>query len=150
MKPYRTKLQITQDPTVSLKGRYPSLIFYGSVGAYMNCQLSNRNIVLWMKNIACHISKQRMLQPPSHHIIATLMVSPEGTQDGEPAAKPSATAATTTGHHEGIRMERRRILAPGIWDAYERNDFSEPRLLHLPIHRKALNFINLRYMVFFN
>ena len=25
------------------------------------------------------------------------------------------------------------------WDAYERKDFSEPRLLNLPIHRKALN-----------
>ena len=26
-----------------------------------------------------------------------------------------------------------------FWDAYERNDFSEPRLLHLTIHRRALN-----------
>ena len=32
-----------------------------------------------------------------------------------------------------------RILAPDRWDAYKRNDFNEPRLLHLPIHRKVLN-----------
>ena len=32
-----------------------------------------------------------------------------------------------------------RMLAPDRWGAYERNDFSEPRLLHLPVHRKALN-----------
>ena len=31
-----------------------------------------------------------------------------------------------------------RILAPDSWDAYERTDFSEPRLLRLPIHRKML------------
>ena len=29
------------------------------------------------------------------------------------------------------------ILAPGSWDAYERNDYSEPRLLHLPIQRNS-------------
>ena len=32
---------------------------------------------------------------------------------------------------------------PGYWpqmtDAYERNDFSESKLLYLPIHKKALN-----------
>ena len=35
--------------------------------------------------------------------------------------------------------ENHRILVPDNWDSYERNDFSEPRLLHLPIHRKVLN-----------
>ena len=33
--------------------------------------------------------------------------------------------------------------------AHQRNDFSEPRLLHLPINRKVLNF-NLRCLVVFN
>ena len=32
------------------------------------------------QNAACHVSKQRMLQLSSHHIIATQMVNPEGTQ----------------------------------------------------------------------
>ena len=42
---------------------------------------------------------------------------------------------------EELRMWKHRILAPGRWDAYQRNDFSEPRLLHLLVHRKALNFL---------
>ena len=33
-------------------------------------------------NIACRISKQRMLQPSSHRITTSQMVSPERTQDG--------------------------------------------------------------------
>ena len=37
--------------------------------------------MLLMKNIACHISKQRMLQPSSHHVTAIPMLSPEGPQD---------------------------------------------------------------------
>ena len=36
-------------------------------------------------------------------------------------------------------VKRHRMLAPGGGDAYERTDFSELRLLHLPRHRKALN-----------
>ena len=31
------------------------------------------------------------------------------------------------------------FLLQDIWDAYQRNDFSEPRLFHLPIHGKAPN-----------
>ena len=31
------------------------------------------------------------------------------------------------------------MLAPDTWAPYERNDFSNPRLLHFPIHRKMLN-----------
>ena len=33
----------------------------------------------------------------------------------------------------------RHVPAQDSWGAYQRNDFSEPRLLHLPIHRKVLN-----------
>ena len=40
--------------------------------------------------------------------------------------------------------EKHRILASHSWDAYESNGFSnEPRLLNLPIHRKALNSLTL-------
>ena len=38
-----------------------------------------------------------------------------------------------------LGMWKHRILAPESWGAYQRNDFSEPRLLHLPRQRKALN-----------
>ena len=49
-----------------------------------------------MKNVACHISKQRLLQPSSYHMTAAPMLSPEETQDGNrtPAIKQSAIAAT--------------------------------------------------------
>ena len=96
-----------------------------------------------MKHATCHISKQRMLQPSSHHIIATPTASPEGNQDGNrmPDIKPPDTAAAPSPrvHLRGLRMRRHRTLAPDSWGTYQRNDFSEPRLLHLPIHRKALS-----------
>ena len=38
-------------------------------------------------------------------------------------------------HHEETQDEKAQVS----WGACQRNDFSEPRLLHLPIHRKALN-----------
>ena len=39
----------------------------------------------------------------------------------------------------GFRVRKHQILALQSWGAYQWNDFNEPRLLHLPIHRKALN-----------
>ena len=38
-----------------------------------------------------------------------------------------------------FRMRKQRALAPDSWGAYPRSDFSEPRLLHLPIQGKVLN-----------
>ena len=69
-------------------------------------------------------------------------VSLEGTQDGKrmPAIRPSDTTATPPWCTlRKLRMRKHRILAPESWGAYQRNDFSEPRLLHLPLRRKALN-----------
>ena len=34
--------------------------------------------------------------------------------------------------------------------AYQRNNVKEPRLLHLPTHKKSTNCSNLRYLVFLN
>ena len=56
---------------------------------------------------------------------------------------------SNTCHPAPIRLQppsmvspgKHRILVPDSWDAYKRNDFWELRLLHLPIHRKALNFL---------
>ena len=62
-------------------------------------------------------------------------LSPKGTQEGEeylwstPYSEPQGSSGS----------EKHRRLAQDSWDMYERNDFSEPRLLHLPIYRKALN-----------
>ena len=40
---------------------------------------------------------------------------------------------------EETPMWKHWILALESWGAYQRNDFSEPRFLHLPMHRKVLN-----------
>ena len=50
--------------------------------------------------------------------------------------------------YEELRMWKHRILAPGSWDAYQRNDFCEPRLLHLPVNRKVLN--SLPWVIWFS
>ena len=80
-----------------------------------------------------------MLQPSNHHITTALMVSSEGTQDRNrmSATKLSTTAATpTVVHPEETQDESAQDT--GLW-ALQRDDFSEPRLLNLSIHRKALN-----------
>ena len=72
-------------------------------------------------NISCHVSKQSMSQ--SSAIAALLHVS-----------------------LRKLKMWKHRILTPDSWGAYERNDFSEHRLLHLSMHGKVLS--SLRYLVF--
>ena len=59
-----------------------------------------------------------MFQPSNLHITTTGMVSPEGTQD-----------------------EKAQDAGPRELRCNHRNDFSEPRLLHLLIHRKVLSFL---------
>ena len=76
-------------------------------------------------NISCHISKQ------GFHSHQQLQLS-----------KVSQWALRKLGKWE------HRILAPDSWGAYQRNDFSDPRVLHFPTWRKALN--SLRFLVFFN
>ena len=39
----------------------------------------------------------------------------------------------------GLQMWKHGMLVPESWGAYQMNDFSEPRLLHIPKHRKVLN-----------
>ena len=39
----------------------------------------------------------------------------------------------------GLRMRKHRMLAPDSSGAHQRNDLSEPRLLHLPVHRTVVN-----------
>ena len=85
-----------------------------------------------------------MLQPSSHYITAhqwwalrELRIEKDTHLLEVNCCNHTHSAATV--HPEEIRMRKRRILAPGSWGAYQRIDFSEPRLLNLPIHRKALN-----------
>ena len=90
-------------------------------------------------NISCHISKQRMSS-----VLAALqheLVNPKETQERK-----------NTCHVAAIRLKplpimsleetqdvTRQGLAPDTWGAYQENDFSQPRLLHHPTYRKALN-----------
>ena len=73
--------------------------------------------LVWTASATTRISKQRMLQPSSHHIAATLAMHPEGTQDVQ-------TQDTGSGE---------------LRHTHQRTDFSEPRLLHLLTHRKVVN-----------
>ena len=75
------------------------------------------------------------LEPP-------LMVSHEGIQEWKQDAYHQAVSDCSHPQWctlKGLWMRKPRILAPESWCAYERKDFSEPKLLHLPIHRKVLN-----------
>ena len=40
-----------------------------------------------------------------------------------------------------FKMWKHRVLAPDSWGAHQTNDYSESRLWHLPIQRKALNSV---------
>ena len=40
-----------------------------------------------------------------------------------------------------LRMRKHRILAPDSWGTYQRNGFSKPRLLHLPIYSKIPKYL---------
>ena len=55
----------------------------------------------------------------------------------QPSATPQSEPCWACGGCEKDRKE-----APDSWDAYERNDFSEPTLLHFsPTHKRVLNLI---------
>ena len=90
--------------------------------------------------ISCHINKSGS---PSSVIPAHLMWTSEPS--GHPGRKISAIqqpSATTQGElwgawELGLGREKVRIVASESRDAYDRNDFNEPRLLHLPIHRNV-------------
>ena len=98
-------------------------------------------------SISCHISKQgchshQQFQASKYELLA-LEVSQKGEQS---LWSWSCWLLLLPKVNEELRMwktkkPRNRKLALDSWDAYERNNFSEPRSLHLPIHRKALNSV---------
>ena len=98
----------------------------------------------------CHISKQgchshHQLQPP------WMWVGQLWRNSGRKELLPSSscqTATTPYGELRGNSGCEKRVLAPDSWGAYQRNDFSEPRLLHLPMHSKALN--SLTWVIWFS
>ena len=67
-------------------------------------------------------------------------LSPRGIQEGRVPAiwQPLGCTHSLRWALKNSGCEK-HILAPDSWEAYERSDFTDPRLLHLPIYRKALN-----------
>ena len=66
-------------------------------------------------DVAGHESKQRMWQPSSHHITATLKVSPEGTQDGNKKDQPFSShllQRSQMGHPEETEDEKAQDTDP--------------------------------------
>ena len=63
---------------------------------------------------------------------------PKGTQEGK---APVIWQPSDCNHPLlwALRNSVCSILAPESWDAYVKNNFTEPKLLHLPMHRKVLN-----------
>ena len=66
-------------------------------------------------------------------------VSSKGTQEGDKEYLPTSCSHPQRCSLRKLRTWKHRILAPDSWGGYQRTDFSEPRLLHLLIHRKAIN-----------
>ena len=67
------------------------------------------------EKLACHISKVRMLWPSNQQPLACLMVSPEGTQDGDKGGAhcQARTAVTPRGAPEETQAEKTQDAGPG-------------------------------------
>ena len=66
----------------------------------------------------------------------------QGTQEGEKYQRSNShqVTATSYGEPKGAQdMKKCKARGPRIGEMLEKNDFSELRLLHLPIYSKALN-----------
>ena len=92
-------------------------------------------------SIACHISKQRISQPSavSHH--RWWVAEPWGNSEGKSICYPATIRCS---HSLWWALRNSGCENTGYWlqiaeIQYQRNDFNEPRLLHLPIHERALN-----------
>ena len=77
------------------------------------------------------------------HTMTALMVSPEGTQDGDripphPSGGHLAVSLRWCTLRR-LRMRKHRILVPESRGACQRNNFSEPKLLYISMYRIALN-----------
>jgi len=92
----------------------------------------------------------KMSQSSAIAVLQCELVSPEEMQERKTYLPLSSyrTAATPYVQTWGDRKWKYRILALGSWDAYQRNYFCEPRLLHLPVNRKVLN--SLPWIIWFS
>ena len=89
-----------------------------------------RNVAALSVNKGCCSLQTITLQPPGGLIPRELRM--------ETDAHHQAISPTDT-WEGGLGVGKHRILALDRWGACQRDGFNEPRLLHLPIHRKVLN-----------
>ena len=91
---------------------------------------------LWNKNISCHINQQEMSQPPA--ISSKCEGGPPKLQSSR-SCHPPEWLLRSWGNARS-KVNKGTGLAPDSWGAYERNELSEPRGLHLPIYRMLNSF----------
>ena len=101
-------------------------------------------------NISCNISKQGSNKHQQE------LVSPAEIQEGKEYLPCSSnqTSVTLCSHSlwwalRKLRTWKHRILAPDNRDTYQRNKFSEPRLLSSHTY-KSTKLLNLGYCIYFN
>ena len=93
---------------------------------------------VWNENISCHINQEEMS-------LASKCARGLPKLGSSGCHHPSWWLLWSWANARS-KMNKEAGLAPGSWSAYERNEFSEPRGLHLPIHRR-LNSLTW-YLIF--
>ena len=91
-----------------------------------------RNGVFPATSVNKNVTVIRDFRPPNVNLWAPMATRMENNTWAPAAIRLQPLAMGST-------EEQFRTLAQDSWGAYDKNDFSEPRLLHCPIHRKALN-----------
>ena len=109
---------------INLQISFLSIILSAQTNGQLPCVFRTG---LWMKKSRLPCQKTKDVGPSSH----------------QPLQRPQL--CTLRGFRIGKTKKQNRILGQDSWGAYQRNDFNEPRLLHLPIYRKTLN--SLRCLV---
>lgn len=98
------------------------VVIHGVTRRWTQLRDNNSKISLWMKMFLA-ISKRRTLQSSSQQPLPTM-------------------------HPKGVQEKKTGKLALDSSGIYQRSDFSEPRLLHLALHRKGTKCINFRFLAF--
>ena len=131
--------------SLSSETQDPSIYFTSSSWDWLNYSLSWK--VTFLRNgifAAISVKKKKERMSQSSEIAVTTdgkLVSREETHEGKSICHlavirlhPLPTVSPEETQH--VKIES---WPPDSWDTYQRNDFSEPRALHLPTYWKVLN-----------
>ena len=91
----------------------------------------------WSHSVVSHSSRPHGLQPTK--LLRPWDFPGKSTGVGTIAFSVDCRHSLRWALRKGSWGCENRMLVPDRWSAYERNDFSEPGPLHLPLHREALN-----------